>query len=133
MSVLAVTMSHDGPRNTVLEVNLSVDGAPIAHTVILDPRKNYVDPVTPTKGYRLDYVNYILHKDLAVDLWWEADGEAPTLIRHFEGRGFIDAESRGGLNNTAGANKTGSIMLSATGGANGELVRGSLTIEAVKQ
>lgn len=133
MSVLLPKITYDGPRNTGLEVSLNVDSEDISPTVILDPRKNYVDPTTPTNRYRLDYVNYILHKDLQVDLWWEVEGEEPKHIRHFEGRGFVDYEPKGGLTNDAGENKTGCIMLSATGGSNDSPARGSLTIEVVKQ
>lgn len=133
MSVLATHVAIDGPRNTTLEINLTVDGDGIEPTVILDPRKRFVDPITPTTKYRVDYINYVLHKDLAVDLWWEADGEQPVLLRHLEGRGMIDAEKSGGLNNTAGENKTGCVMLSASGWTKGLPLTGSLTIEAIKQ
>ncbi len=132
--MLSIDVSHDGPRNTVLEVNISLDGDDgIRPTVILDPKKRFVDPLTPTTKYRIDYVNYILHKELAVDLWWEADGDEPKLIRHLEGRGVLDTQSRGGISNTLGENKTGCVMLSASGWTGGDPLTGSLTIEAVKQ
>jgi hypothetical protein len=134
MSVLATHISVDGARNTTLEVNLSVDHDDgIKPTVILDPRKRFVDPITPTTKYRVDYINYVFHKDLSVDLWWEIDGEEPVLLRHLEGRGMIDAEKTGGLHNNAGENKTGCLMLSAYGWTGGDPLKGSLTIEAVKQ
>lgn len=134
MSYLSVHKSVDGPRNTVIEVSISLDNGAIEPTVILDPSKNYVDPLTPTTKYRIDYINYVLHRDMHVDLWWEVDGEEEhKLVRHLEGRGFLDTQSRGGLTNTGGENKTGSILLSAYGWKEGMPLTGSLTIEAIKQ
>lgn len=134
MSVLKIHLANDGPRNTCIEVNVSVNDDPISPTVILDPHKMYKDPITPHSKYRIDYINYVLHKDLAIDLWWEVDGEdGHELVRHLEGRGILDTQSRGGLNNTAGDAKTGRILLSAYGWQEGAPLTGSLTIEAVKQ
>jgi hypothetical protein len=134
MSFMSIDVQNDGPRNTCVEVNIHVNHEPIEPTCILDPMKRYRDPLTPTTRYRIDYINYVLHKDLAVDLWWEVSGEEDhKLIRHLEGRGTLDTQSRGGLNNTAGDAKTGRILLSASGWTEGVPLTGSLTIEAVKQ
>ena len=132
MSVMTLKIPNDGARNAVLEVNLLLDSEKgIAPTVVLDPSKLYVDPHTPTSKLRIDYINYVLHSGMEVDLWWETDGEH-ELIRHLEGRGMVDVENHGGIHNTA-PGKTGSIMLSATGWTEGKPLKGSLTIEAVKQ
>ena len=134
MSVITIDLANDGPRNTCIEVNVLVNHDPIEPTVILDPKKRYKDPITPHTKYRIDYINYVLHKDLSVDLWWEVEGEEDhKLIRHLEGRGTLDTQSRGGLNNTAGDAKTGRILMSAYGWTEGAPLTGSLTIEAVKQ
>ena len=133
MSVLKIHLANDGPRNTCIEVNLSVNHDPIDPTVILDPHIMYKDPITPHSKYRIDYVNYVLHKELSVDLWWETNDGEHELIRHLEGRGTLDIQSRGGMSNTAGQAKTGRILLSADGWEEGDPLKGSLTIEAVKQ
>ena len=132
MSRFDPDVSVDGARNTVLEVNIIVDDERgITPSMLLDINKAHRDPRTPPKTYRVDWIEYILHKDLEVDLWWQTK-DAPRLLRHLEGRGKMELEARGGAHNTAD-HKTGCVLLSATGWTKGSNpIVGSLTIHATK-
>jgi hypothetical protein len=131
MSDFDVELGVDGPRNTVAEVNIVLDDVGgIEPKLVLDIDKAYKDPRTPPKTYRVDFIEYTLHKDLAVDLWWQTGGK-PRLLRHLEGRGAVSVETRGGIHNAAD-DPTGSVLLSASGWTSGKPIVGSLTIHATK-
>jgi hypothetical protein len=131
MSRFDPEITVDGARNTIAEVNIVLDTKEgIEPTMLLDIAKAYRDPRTPPSTFRIDFVEYTLHKDVEVDLWWETT-EGPRLIRHLEGRGKTEVESRAGIHNLADT-KTGSVLISATGWQEGKPVVGSLTIHATK-
>lgn len=132
MSRFETEITIDGARNTIAEVNIVVDDvAGVKPKMLLDITKAYRDPRTPPSTYRIDWVEFTLHKDLEVDLWWETlDG--PRLLRHLEGKGKVEVEARGGAHNTADT-KTGCVLLSASGWQKGSNpIVGSLTIHATK-
>jgi len=121
-----IDVENDGARNTILNINIALDRKSMEPMVIMDVPKAVDSYYHPTK-YRIDHINYVLHRDLSVDLWWEDD--PPKLIRHLEGRGMMDRH----LHNTAGDTKTGRVLMTASGWKEGKPLLGSITIEAVKQ
>jgi len=83
-SPVEIDVENDGARNTILNINIALDRKSMEPMVIMDVPKAVDSYYHPTK-YRIDHINYVLHRDLSVDLWWEDD--PPKLIRHREGRG----------------------------------------------
>src|SRR5215468_12264426 len=96
---IEIDVENDGARNAILNINIALDRETMDPVVILDKPESEDRLHQPTK-YRIDHINYVLHKELTVDLWWEDD--PPKLIRHLEGRGMMDRH----LHNTAGEKKT---------------------------
>jgi len=125
-NLIEIDVECDGARNSVLNINIALDQPTMDAVVILDKPLSKDRTHHPTK-YRIDHLNYVLHNELAVDLWWEDD--PPKLIRHLEGRGIMNRH----LNNTASEKKTGRVLMSCSGWKSGSPLLGSITIEAIKQ
>jgi hypothetical protein len=121
-----IDVENDGARNAILNINICLDQPKMEPVVILD-KPTSVDRFHHPTTYRIDHLNYVLHKDLVVDLWWE--DEPPKLIRHLEGRGMMDRH----LHNKGSEKKTGRVLMTAYGWKAGNPLFGSITIEAVKQ
>jgi hypothetical protein len=123
---IEIDVENDGARNAILNINICLDRESMDPVVILEKPTSVDRNIHPTT-YRIDHLNYVLHRDLTVDLWWE--DEPPKLIRHLEGRGVMDRH----LRNTASESKTGRVLMSCSGWKTGKPLLGSITIEAVKQ
>lgn len=125
---------EQGARNTVVKWTGLLDTSDEAYNVKLLPTTSGINPV-PTQ-FRLDYIWYNVSDGIEVQLFWDAT--TPTLIGAFAGRGKMDWWNFGGLQNDAGAGKTGGIGLSAvslpgTTYTAGKPLTYSLTLEFVKQ
>lgn len=125
---------EQGARNTVIKLTGLLDTSNEAYNVKLLPTTTGIDPV-PSQ-WRIDYLWYSISDGIEVQLFWDAT--APELILPLAGRGKMGWWEIGGLQNNAGAGKTGGIGLSAISLPGVTYTAGSpftysLTLELVKQ
>lgn len=125
-NVVAVQTLIDGPRNVVMKLTGLLDTSNESATLKVD-----VSTLgqTPT-AVRIDKINYSISDQLNVQLYWDATTD--LLIVPLAGRGEINAKQFGGLQNNAGAGKTGDIWLATTGWASGTQSY-EIILEMVKQ
>lgn len=116
----------DGARNTVIKVSGVLDTSNLSSTVIVDPAT--LVPV-PTQ-LRIDHIDYSISDQLELRLQWDAT--TPVDIMPLAGRGRMSFWNIGGLQNNAGAGKTGKIKLSTDGYTSGVQIF-TLILEMVKQ
>ena len=133
-NVVTVQLLEQGARNTVVKWTGLLDTSNEAYNVKLLPSTNGIIPV-PSQ-WRLDYVWWSVSDGLEVQLFWDAT--VPALINAYAGRGRVDYWNFGGLQNDAGAGKTGGIGLSAIALPGAVYTAGlpftySMTLELVKQ
>lgn len=116
----------DGARNAVIKVTGVLDTGNVAATTIVDIA-NFTPKPT---GFRIDHIDYSVSDPLEVRLLWDATADVDILP--IAGRGRMSFWNFGGLQNNAGAGKTGNIQLSTDGYTSGTLVF-SVVLEMVKQ
>jgi len=112
---LEVNVIVDGPRNTVVEVNIEVDGAnlPLQNLVDMTKLSGALPNVAAYKYCRVDRIEYDVEDSMAVYLYWEGALNNAILWR-LAGRGRIPTMNFGGIQNTA-VNPTGNILVSTRG------------------
>lgn len=133
-NVTSTQILEQGARNTVVKWTGLLDTSDEAYNVKLLPSTTGIVPV-PSQ-WRLDYLWYSISDGIEIQLFWDAT--APTLIAPLAGRGKMDFWNFGGLQNDAGAGKTGGIGFSATALPGSAYTAGkpftySVTLELVKQ
>lgn len=116
----------DGARNVVIKVTGVLDTSNVGSTVIVDPAT--LVPI-PTQ-LRIDMLEFSVGSQLAVLLKWDAT--TPVDIAPLVGYGKLPFQKFGGLQNNAGAGKTGKVLLSTTGWASGTQTF-TVVIHLVKQ
>jgi hypothetical protein len=116
----------DGARNTIIKVTGVLDTSNMVETSVID--LSTLVPV-PTQ-LRIDHIDYSVSDQLELRLRWDAT--TPVDIMPLAGRGRMSFWNFGGLQNNAGAGKTGKILLSTVGYASGIQVF-SLILEMAKQ
>lgn len=104
----AIQVLEDGPRNYVIKVTCDVVET---GTVIVTPSALAI----PCNTVRLDMVEYDVGVGSSMELVWDATAGV-TMLTLNEGSGqTFDFRDTGGLNNNAGAGKTGRVLLNKTG------------------
>lgn len=130
-NVLTVQTIEEGPRNAIVKVSAVLDTSNLAiQTVITAATLNQQGTGGTPTGLRIDYIDYSISDQLECQLYWHAT--ANMLIMPLAGRGRMNFWTFGGLQNNAGAGKTGDIDLVTTGWASGVQVL-TLIFEMVKQ
>lgn len=116
----------DGDRNAVVKLTGVLDTSNESLATKVDPAD--FAPV-PTQ-FRIDKITYSISSQLAVQLLWDATTDLIILplTDSFE----ICAKDYGGLQNNAGAGKSGKILLQTTGWASGTQTY-TIILEMVKQ
>lgn len=99
----------DGHRNAIVSVVAVLDTSDLAATDIVDPAS--FSPV-PTQ-FRIDKIQYSITDQLSVQLLWDATSD--VVAQALAGRGCVEFRDVGGLQNNAGAGKTGKIQIKTTG------------------
>jgi hypothetical protein len=129
-NALNVQVEEDGPRNAIIKVDLENDTSDTAETVIVDPAT--LDATFPiTNQLRTDEIQYSIQDGWYVTLLWKAT--TSKVMVTLSGRGmFPVGPNYGGLQNNAGAGKTGQISLKTTGYTSGTMVA-TLILHLVKQ
>lgn len=125
-NVFTVQTLQDGPRNVILNVEGVLDTSNLAVTDVVDPTT--LNPVAT--ALRIDQVDYSITDQLGVQLLWDATADVTALA--LAGRGNNTYQKEGGLQNNAGAGKTGKIQIVTTGWASGTQTF-SLKLWLVKQ
>jgi len=125
-NVISYQTLIDGARNTVLKITGVLDTSNMAETSVID--LSTLVPI-PTQ-LRIDHIDYSVSDQLELRLRWDAT--SPVDIMPLAGRGRMSFWNFGGLQNNAGAGKTGRILLSTVGYTSGTQVF-SLILEMVKQ
>jgi len=121
-----IQILEDGQRNAIVKLTGVLDTSDQALTQVIEPASYSPVPA----GFRIDHIDYSISDQLEVQLLWEASTN--VLILPLAGRGRMSFWNFGGLQNNAGAGKTGGILLKTTGWASGTQVY-SLVLELVKQ
>jgi len=116
----------DGSRNAVIKLTGVLDTSDLGQTTAVD--LTTLSPV-PSTVY-IDHLDYSISDQLEVQLLWDAT--SPLVILPIAGRGRMSYGNFGGLQNNAGAGKTGNILIKTTGWASGTQVF-SIVLELVKQ
>jgi hypothetical protein len=116
----------DGARNAVIKLTGVLDTSDLGQTTAVD--LTTLSPV-PSTVY-IDHLDYSISDQLEVQLLWDAT--SPLVILPIAGRGRMSYGNFGGLQNNAGAGKTGNILIKTTGWASGTQVF-SIVLELVKQ
>lgn len=111
---------EDGPSNAIVKIDLENDTSDTAETVVVDPATlNATFP--PSNQLRVDEIQYSIQDGWYVTLFWKAT--TSKVMVTLSGRGmFPVGPNYGGLQNNAGAGKTGQISLSTTGYSSGTMV-----------
>lgn len=122
---------EEGPRNAVVKLTGVLDTSNLASTVAVDPANFNMSGTgqTPTQ-FRIDEIEYSISDQLEVQLLWDAT--APVVIVAMAGREDIGSKKYGGLQNNAGAGKTGKISVQTTGWASGIQIF-TIVLRLVKQ
>jgi hypothetical protein len=124
----------DGPRNAIVKLTGILDTSNLSSTTAIDMAT--LSPIVPgtsaTKPAQvaIHHIDYSISDQLEVQLSWDAT--TPVVIMPLAGRGRLMFKDFGGLQNNAGAGKTGNITVQTTGWASGTQVF-SLVLEMVKQ
>lgn len=121
----------DGARNAVMKVTGVLDSSNQGLIVAINVSTlTQGGSASPPKAVRIDRIQYSISDQLTIQMYWEATANVPVL--DLAGRGKIKACDYGGLQNNAGAGKTGNILLQTSGWASGIQVY-TVVLEMVKQ
>lgn len=125
----------DSERNLVIKLVGILDTSNVNLTTLIDPatlvsvNSTGLNSQKPTK-VAIKKINYDVEDGLAVNLYWDATTDVP--IWRFTGRGCVDAEHFGFLQNNAGAGVNGKVLYDTDGYSSG-ILSFSMTIECIKQ
>ena len=125
---------QDGPRNVVIKVEGILDTSDLASTTIVDPSLLAgMDNTGSVKalGLIVDRVQFSVEDLLELRLAWDAT--TPVRLLELAGRGTDKVERFGGLTNTAGAGRTGKILLSTQGWVASAVLSFTLILTLKKQ
>jgi len=120
----------DGNQKVVVHCVGTLDTSDLAATTVLDPATlQATNPLTTQ--LRIDKITYDVEPTLAVQVLWDAT--ADVVAYQCTAYGKLDARKFGGLQNNAGAGKTGKIQLSTQGWAASGVIQFDVTLECTKQ
>jgi len=111
----------DGSRNAILKLTGVLDTSDLAlqAAISMSSLTQGGSAAAPT-SVRIDKIEYSISDQLEVQLLWEAT--ANVLILPLAGREDMCFREAGGLQNNAGAGKTGNILIRTTGWTSGTQV-----------
>jgi len=122
---------QEGPRNAIVKVTGILDTSNLALTAAVSVSTLTQGGTQPAPAQvRIDHLDYSIADQLEIQLFWDATTD--VALMPLAGRGRMSFHNFGGLQNNAGAGKTGDILIQTTGWASGTQVF-SLIFEMVKQ
>jgi len=129
-NVVAIQTTVDGPRNVVAKLDIDADTSDVSSTLVLDPAALSAT-MPPTNQLSIWEIQYAVQDGWYVSLFWDASTQ--KRIIDLTGRGtFLIGTPFGGLQNNAGAGKTGKINVTTTGWTTGTMVA-SIELHCIKQ
>jgi len=122
---------EEGPRNAIVKLTGILDTSDLSLTtaIAVASLTQGSTSLAPSE-VRIDHLDYSVSDQLEVQLLWDATSD--VVILPVAGRGKMSFWNFGGLQNNAGAGKTGNINIQTTGWTSGTQVF-SLILELVKQ
>lgn len=132
-NAITVQKIQDGVSKVVVKIDGVLDTSEMAATTLLDPALLSAVDNNGTLATRLciDKIIYDVEDALSINLSWDAT--TPVLIWHLVGRGKIEVEKMGSLQNNAGAGVNGKITAVSQGWAAGSILSFSIILECTKQ
>lgn len=122
---------HEGARNVVIKLVGVLDTSDLALTTAVDVSTLTCNGTRAAPAQvRIDTLEYEVGDQLSVQLLWDATADVVAVA--LAGRGEYYGRKFAGLQNNAGAGKTGNILIKTTGWAAGTQVF-TLVLEMVKQ
>ena len=117
-NILNFQTLEDGQENAVIRLTaeLPASGSDVASTTFADPATlSDIGPFVGRKAtqLRVKKVIFDIEDSLVVQFFWDAT--TPIQFENLEGRGVNDYRDFGGLQNNAGAGKTGKITFTTQG------------------
>ena len=126
---------EDGQENTIIRITAILDTADLPNTTVLvDPALlSDIGPFAGRKAtqLRLKKCIFDVEDSLDVRLYWDAT--TPVYFEDYVGRGVNDYRDAGGLQNNAGAGKTGKILIETQGWVAAAKLEFTLTLYLGKQ
>lgn len=122
---------EEGPRNAIVKLTGILDTSDLVSSIavaVANFNQGGTGPIP--QQFRIDYIDFSISDQLEVQLIWDAT--TPVVIMPVAGRGRMSFSNFGGLQNNAGAGKTGNILISTTGWTSGIQIF-SIILEMVKQ
>lgn len=120
----------DGDQKVVVHCVGTLDTSDLAATTVLTMSSLKVTNPLSTQ-LRIDKITYDVEPTLAVQVLWDAT--ADVVAYQCTAYGKLDARKFGGLQNNAGAGKTGNIQLSTQGWGAAGILQFAVTLECTKQ
>lgn len=119
----------DGPRNYVVKFEGILDTSDLGSTIVID--FSTLNNESWATQLRIDKIQYNIEDTLTLNLLWDAT--ADVRICQLTGRGEFDATGFGGLQNNAGAGKTGDVLATTQGWSASAILSFSVILECTKQ
>lgn len=135
MNSYTIQLLEDGQRNTVVKVDISLDGSgdyPDPQTIVNCALLSKMGPTFgphPTR-VKVERVDWDVKDGLTVNLWW--DGYGPASLWRLVGRSVEKAHYFGGLVNNADQ-PNGNITFTTTSTTQGVPLVGTFIISCTKQ
>lgn len=122
---------EEGARNVVIKLVGVLDTSDLALTTAVDVSTLTCNSTRPAPTQvRIDTLEYDMSDQISVQLLWDATTDVVAVA--LAGRGEYYGKKFSGLQNNAGAGKTGNILIKTTGWAAG-VQTFTLVLEMVKQ
>ena len=133
-NVINIQTLVDGNENTIISVDLDLDTSDVAYMTLADPAiLSDIGPFAGRKATQLRFKKAVFNVEdgITVEMFWDAT--TPVEFEALVGRGNRDYKDFGGLQNNAGAGKTGKISFKTQGFAAGGLLQTHFIVYLGKQ
>jgi len=123
----------DGPRHVVIKYEGTLTSTDAGVYTIVNPVNLSDFDINGVKANRLriNKINYDVEDLLTVNILWKG-ASANTVFWNFAGRGKVEAQHYGGINNNA-VNPTGEILASFDYEGTGQTLTFTIVLELIKQ
>ena len=119
---LTIEKLMEGPKIVSYRIVGIMDTSNFSGSTIVNPATlSSIEPAMPggriPNQVAVDRIQYSIEDGINVELIWDAT--SPVVCEFLSGRGKMDFKGVGGLQNDAGAGKTGKLLLSTVGYTSG--------------
>jgi hypothetical protein len=125
---------EDGNENVIIRAVGILDTSDVAQTTFVDPATlNDIGPFAGRKATQLRVKKIMFDVEDSLDVRFYWDATTPLYFEDCVGRGVRDYRDLGGLQNNAGAGKTGKILYQTQGWATAAILEFTVTLYLGKQ